>query len=274
MRQLHLPPGRTWLCMPCRRMRQLVEVGSNSCIQFPLEIVIQLLKVAGVDLPADTSTNASGNPSDATAPVVDNLDLVNMPATFDHEEDETSWQQVLPLGEVGPQLSDLELSESDSDSSAASILGVCLDGFDGDAWMSDVEGVQDEIQVGEAAGVNDRGDIPWRTTTWSTVAQQQSAKVAKNAAIHLGATVTLDLQEAVHSGIDANGEQMGGGGNKGGENVHRVNLPLTSAQVKEKKRLQMKNYRSPNHSGTTHTFGTSHHHRDRTTEQLAKLSKL
>ena len=174
----------------------------------------------------------------------------------------------------GPQLSELELSESDSDSSAASILGVSLDGFDGDAWMSDLEGAHDDIQVGKAAGVNDPGDIPWRTTTWSAEVQQQSAKVAKNAVIHLGATVTLELQEVVHGGSDANGEWMGEGGNKGGKNVHRVNLPLTPTQKKEKKQLQIKRYRSPSHSGTTNSFGTSHHHRDRTTQQLAKLSKL
>ena len=34
---------------------------------------------------------------------------------------------------MGPQLSELKLS--DIDSSIDSILGVCLDGFDGDAWM-------------------------------------------------------------------------------------------------------------------------------------------
>ena len=33
---------------------------------------------------------------------------------------------------------------------------VCLDGFDGDAWMSEVEGAQDDSQVGEAVGVNNR----------------------------------------------------------------------------------------------------------------------
>jgi len=69
----------------------------------------------------------------------------------------------VPPGEVGPQLSDLHLSESDSNSSVASILGVCLVGFDGDAWMSDAEGAQDDIQVGAAAGVNDPVDTPWRT---------------------------------------------------------------------------------------------------------------
>jgi len=36
----------------------------------------------------------------------------------------------------------------------------CLDGVDGDAWMSDAEGAHDDIQTGEAAGVNDPGDIP------------------------------------------------------------------------------------------------------------------
>jgi len=111
------------------------------------------LKETGVDLPADASASASGKPSEAAAPDADNLDLVNMPATFDYEGGETSWCQGQPPGEVGPQLSELELSESDS--SVASILGVCLDGFDGDAWMSDAEGAQDDIQLGAGAGVND-----------------------------------------------------------------------------------------------------------------------
>ena len=65
------------------------------------------------------------------------------------------------------------MSESDSDSSVASILGVsrCLDGIDGDAWISGAEGAQDDIQVGEAAGVNDPSDIPWRMTSWRAGAE-------------------------------------------------------------------------------------------------------
>jgi len=39
---------------PARRGGNL----SNSCTQFPLETVIQLLKEAGVDLPADASASA------------------------------------------------------------------------------------------------------------------------------------------------------------------------------------------------------------------------
>jgi len=142
--------------------------------------VIQLLKEVGVDSPAVASNSASSKPSEVAAPDADNLDLFNMPATFDHEGDETSWQQGLPPGEVGPELRELELSESDSDSSAASILGVCLDGFDGDTWMLDAEGAHNDIQVGEVAGVNDPGDIPWRTTAWSAGGVDVgSAKVAK-----------------------------------------------------------------------------------------------
>ena len=87
----------------------------------------------------------SGKPSKAAAPDADNLDFVNMPATFDQEGDKTSWLQGRPPGEVRPQLSELQLSESDRDGSAASILGVCLDGFDGDAWMSDAGGAHDDI---------------------------------------------------------------------------------------------------------------------------------
>jgi len=89
-------------------------------------------------------------------PDADNLDLANMPATFDFQGDETSWRQGLPPGEVGPQLSEFELSASDS--SLGSILGVCLDGFDGDAWMLDVEGAQDDTQVRAAAGHGGSGE--------------------------------------------------------------------------------------------------------------------
>ena len=49
--------------------------------------MIQLLKEAGVDLPADVSASTSGQPLEATAPDADNVDLVNMPATFDYEAD-------------------------------------------------------------------------------------------------------------------------------------------------------------------------------------------
>ena len=73
----------------------------NSCTQFPLETVIQLLKETVVDLPTDASASPSGTPSEAGAPDAVNLDLVNMPATFDYEGDETSWCQGLPPGEVG-----------------------------------------------------------------------------------------------------------------------------------------------------------------------------
>ena len=106
---------------------------------------------------------------------------------------------------MGPQLSELELSESDSDCSAASILGVCLDGFEGDAWISDADGTHDDIQVGETAGVNDSGDIPWRTTAWGAGGVDVgSVKVAKRASdgrkqpasALSGITVTFDPQGA------------------------------------------------------------------------------
>jgi len=142
---------------------------SNSCTQFPLETVIQLLKEAGVDLPADVSCIVSGKHSEAAAPDADNLslDIVNMSATFDYEGDETAWCQGRPPGEVEPepQMSELKLSDSDSDNFVGPIFGACLDGFDGDAWMSDTDGAHDDIQVGEAAGVNDPSNIPWCTTT-------------------------------------------------------------------------------------------------------------
>jgi len=132
---------------PTRRCGTL----SNSCTQFPLETVIQLLKEAGVDLPADVSSIVSGKHSEVAAPDADNLDFVNMSATFDYEGVETAWCQGRPPGEVEPQMSELELSDSDSNNFVGPIPGACLDGFDGDAWMSDTEGAHDDIQVGEAA---------------------------------------------------------------------------------------------------------------------------
>jgi len=64
--------------------------------------VIQLLREEGVDLSTDASAIASGKPP-GVALDADNLDLVHMPATFDYEGDETSWQQGWPPGEVGTQ---------------------------------------------------------------------------------------------------------------------------------------------------------------------------
>jgi len=66
---------------PARRGGNL----SSSCTQFPLETVIQLLKEAGVVLAADARASASGKPSEAAVPDADNLDLANMPGTFDYE---------------------------------------------------------------------------------------------------------------------------------------------------------------------------------------------
>jgi len=192
---------------------------SNSYTQFSLATVTQLLKEAGVDLPADASAGASGKPSEVTAHDADNLDLVKMPATFDYEGDETSLRQGLPPGEVGPQLCELELSDSDSDINVGSILGACLDGFNGDAWMSDAEEAQDN-NIGAAAGVNDPGDISWRTTAWSAEETDSLvAKVAKRvgesrkqpASAVSGKTVTFDLQGTALSendGADAEALQM------------------------------------------------------------------
>ena len=117
---------------------------------------------------------------------------------------------------MGPELSELELSDSDSDSSAASILGVCLHGFDGDAWMSDAEGAQDDMQVGAAAG----GEIPWRTTAWSAGGKDVgSGKAAKSvgeghkqpASALNGKSVMFDLQGvAIDETADGEGDTEGG----------------------------------------------------------------
>jgi len=111
--------------------------------------VTQLLKEAGVDLSTHTCTTALGQPSEV-APEAETTDLVNMPDTIDYEVDKIAWRQGLPPGEGRPQLSGLDLADSDSDSSDNSIPSMCLDGLDRDAWMPDAEEAQDNMQVGEA----------------------------------------------------------------------------------------------------------------------------
>ena len=215
-----------------------------------------------MDLPADASASASGKPLEVALPDVDNVDFVNMPATFYHEGDETSWQQGLLPGAVGPplSLSELELSESDSASSAASILGVCLHGFD--AWMSDAEGAHNDIQVGEAAGVDDSGDIPWRTTAWSAGGEELgSVKVVKKAGESFkrpssalrGKTITSALQRVAPSGNDVKEESRKGGFSVGhvGNRQAGGGVPLTPDEKKEKRRVQNQKQRATQKPSTS-----------------------
>ena len=128
---------------------------------------------------------------------------MTMPATFDYEGGGTLLRQGLPPGGVGPKL-----------------CGTCLDGFNGDAWMSNAEEAQDNIQVGAVAGVNDTGDILWRTTVWSAeetdspvakVAQRVSESRKQPASAVSGKIVTFDLQGTAlseNNGADAEAPQM------------------------------------------------------------------
>jgi len=109
---------------------------------------------------------------------------------------------------------------TESDSSVVSILGVCLDGFDGDAWMSDPEGAHDEIQAGAGAGVNDPDDILWCVTSWSAGGEdagsvktsKKTGEGRKQSSLALsGKTVTLDPQKAA-IGENGNGDRAVGGG--------------------------------------------------------------
>jgi len=232
---------------PARRGGNL----SSSCTQFPLETVIQLLKEAGVVLAADACASALGKPSEAAVPDADNLDHANMPGTSDYEGDETSWQQGLLPGEVGLQLSELEWSENDSDSSVASILGVCLLGFDRDAWMSGAEGAQDDMQVAAAAGDKTQVDIPWRTTAWSAGTKAvASAKVATS-------------QGGVESGIAVTGA---------GESSVRV--PLTADEKKGEKQLQDKARNNPSTKNWKIPNTKSADDCERSGQQLKSLSEL
>jgi len=82
-------------------------------------------------------------------------------------------------------------------------------------WMSDSEGAHDDIQVGEVAGVNDPGNIPWRTTVWRAGGEDVgSVKVSKRVgesfkqsfSVMSGKTVTSALHRVAPSGNDAEQE--------------------------------------------------------------------
>ena len=124
-------------------------------------------------------------------------------------------------------------------------------------------------------GVNDPGEIPWRTTGWRAGAEDVlPAKVANRAGLLSDKIVPFDRQGTALSENDVDGERPGEGCNKGLKNVSGVNELLTEVQKKEKRQLQQKKYRTPSAaSGNTKTFGTSRHHLDHTTKQLAKVAK-
>jgi len=86
--------------------------------------------------------------------------------------------------------------------------------------MSDAKEAQDDTQVGAAAGVNDPGDIPWRTTDWRAgVEDVTSAKVAarvgasrkQSTSAFSGKTVTFNPQGA-ELGANGDGDGVAGGG--------------------------------------------------------------
>jgi len=146
--------------------------------------------------------------------------------------------------------------------------------------MSDAEGAHDDIHVGEAAGVNDPGDMTWRTTAWSAgvdvmaLAKQVKEVHQQPSSALSGTTVMFNLRKAALGGNDADGESPGGG-DMGRDNVTGPNAPLTAAQKKEKKRQQKKEkkHKSPSLRNRKDRVGVSHHNRDRTARNLWKLSK-
>ena len=101
-----------------------------------------------------------------------------------------------------------------------------------------------------------------------------SDNVGKMAAPPSGTAVNCDLLGGALSDNSADGHTQGDA--EGGANVNGINLPLTAAQKKEKKRLQKKrkNYKCPSETDRTGRVGFSHYNRDRTTQQFARLSKL
>ena len=114
--------------------------------------------------------------------------------------------------------------------------------------MSDAEGTQDDIQVGGVAGVNDPGNIPWRTIVWRAGGEDAwSVKVVKrtgesfqqSSSAMREKTVTSALQTVNHSGNDTEEELPEGGVSvgHGGNRQAGGGVPLTPDKKKEKQRV-------------------------------------
>ena len=144
-------------------------------------------------------------------------------------------------------MSELGLSDSDSDSSVGSILGARLDGFDRESWMLDTKGAHCDIQVGEAVGVNDSGDIPRRMTGCRVgVEVVPRAQVAKPgvesrkqpSSTLSGKTVTINTHGLVIGKQDDGGGRAEGVGSVRGDRQDGGGAPLTPDDKKEKRRWQ------------------------------------
>ena len=170
------------------------------------------------------------------------------------------------------------MSQKDIDSSAASILGVCLDGFDEDACMSDAEGAHDDMQIGEAAGDNHLGNIPWRTTAWRAGAEDVgSVKTAKT--VDEGRkqpssglsvkTVTLDVHETAPREIDGVDGGVQGRVEMGDGNTVDIGVQLTREQKKQRDKAKAK---SPSAKKSGGKKGGAHQ-KERHARQLASLSR-
>jgi len=180
-------------------------------------------------------------------------------------------------------MSELGLSDSDSDSSVGSILGARLDGFDRESWMLDTKGAHYDIQVGEAVGVNDSGDIPRRMTGCrvgvEVVPRAQVAKPGVESRKQPSSTlsektVTFDPQRLAIGEQDAAGGDIEVGVSVNAANAAGQGIQLTPDEKKAKKRLQDKKKRSPSHKKKTTRAGGSSDNRDQSARHANTLSKL
>jgi len=115
--------------LPADALRRRGGNLSDSCTQFVLVTVIQLLREEGVNLTTDASAIASGKPPEVALDA-DNLDLLNVPATFEYEGNKKSWQQGLPPGEVGTHNEmnfSLRLEATNDNQGEAQCLQQCSD---------------------------------------------------------------------------------------------------------------------------------------------------
>jgi len=144
--------------------------------------------------------------------------------------------------------------------------------------MSDAEGAQDDIQIGEAVGVNDPGDIPWRTTGWRAGSvdlgpvqvDTRAGEDCKQPSSGLSAkTVTFDLNGTAPSENDGVDGVVQGVVEKGEGNTVDMGVQLTREQKKQRNKAKAKSPSAKKNGGKK----GGAHQQDQHAPQLAVLSR-
>jgi len=143
--------------------------------------------------------------------------------------------------------------------------------------MSDAGGAQEDMQEGAAEGVNDPGDIPWRTIAWSARGEHAgSVNVAKtldecrkqSSSELSGKTVPLDLQGTAPSGNEGDDGGVQGRVEMGEGNTVDMGVQLNPEQKKQRDKAKGKGPSAKKSGGEK----GGAHQKERHARQLAALS--